>query len=542
MYERSAIVLERYLNKVFGQDNTTGIKANYQIYTTILEELEKYQTVTQDEEKVIEEFDVIAQKLQTLQKKQEMLCSDSIEQEEERNKLFNDFDQEPTSIEKKILKIEKILEENAEEQKQIREEYIELLKEFTEKQKSRNKCAKTRRIAEANYMRILNETIENIEKIDLEAIEKTKQFVSLDNEEICKRLNKIMLENGRNERIKFDANVINKAVQTRIEIAKKEAECYLNSYDKLNKLMSEVERDTIKLAKYQKVHRDTHVKLQLLEAEKDYIVSFLDYERMTAINGDKLHKQMMKEACEKYDLDITQINNLYKLVLKEISGKPTKKAYNELYNSTYLRDIEETEKNFNQEMHNIKANIGTMINTNYWRIQGIKNIYEIFNEEVEDNFGRDLSAFMPEEESPKTEFSSKNTTKFEEDDDWFISNDELKEQEKKYEEKIEEKPDNNNWFEEDDDWDEEDDDWEEESDSADDWLQKLEQVNIEKEEEPIEEPKQVEEAIDWFEENEKSLKNKISKNERKKDKHLEEDNRRILNKLFRNRDKDKVWD
>ena len=116
MYERSAIVLERYLSKIFGQENDTSIKASYQIYKDILEEMEKYQVITEEEEKVINEFDEIAKKMQSIQKKQETLCSDSIEQEEERNKLFNDFEQDPSLIERKLLKIEKVIEENAKEQ------------------------------------------------------------------------------------------------------------------------------------------------------------------------------------------------------------------------------------------------------------------------------------------------------------------------------------------------------------------------------------------------------------------------------------------
>ena len=63
MYERSAIVLERYLSNIFGKDDATGIKANFQIYTNVLEEMKKYQTITEEEEKLIEEFDVIAQKM-----------------------------------------------------------------------------------------------------------------------------------------------------------------------------------------------------------------------------------------------------------------------------------------------------------------------------------------------------------------------------------------------------------------------------------------------------------------------------------------------
>ena len=87
----------------------------------------------------------------------------------------------------------------------------------------------------------------------------------------------------------------------------------------------------------------------------------------------------------------------------EISGKSTKKAYKEFYNGTYLLGIEETEKSFNQEVNTIKSKsgLGAIINTNYWRIEGIKSIYEAFNNEVEENYGRDLSEFMPQKKKSK---------------------------------------------------------------------------------------------------------------------------------------------
>ena len=472
MYERSAIVLERYLSKIFGQDNDTSIKASYKIYQDILAEMEKYQVITEEEEKVIDEFDEIAKKMQSIQKKQEVLCSDSIEHEEERNKLFNDFDQDPSLIEKKLLKIEKVIEENSEEQKELREEYIKLLNEFSEKQRERNKCGKNRRAVEANHIKLLNETIEKIEAINVAIVKKVKEFIAVDNETLCQSLNKIMLENGKNEKVKFDANVIKKAVGARIEIAKKEAECYVNTYEKLKRLMTEIESDNLKLGKYQKVLKDVTVKLNFIEAEKEYIVNFLDNERMTAINGEKAHKQMMQEACKNFDLDMAQINNLYNLVLREIAGKSTKKAYKELYNSTYLADIEETEKTFNQEINNIRANIGTIINTNYWRIEGIKNLYEVFNNEVEEKFERDLSEFMPEE---KEEFEEPEQLELDEEEDetveddteeWFITNNEVNEKTKDDDEYDDEDDDEyeDDEYEDEDDDEYEDDEYEDEDD------------------------------------------------------------------------------
>ena len=109
-----------------------------------------------------------------------------------------------------------------------------------------------------------------------------------------------------------------------------------------------------------------------------------------------MHTKMMKEACENFDLDMAQIKNLYDLILREIAGKSTKKAYNELYNKTYLQEIEDKEKNFEEEVNHMKIQ-GTVINSNYWRIEGIKNIYEVFQKEVSEKFEKDLSEYKIEE-------------------------------------------------------------------------------------------------------------------------------------------------
>ena len=433
MYERSAIVLEKYLNKVFGQDKQSDIRISYETFKSVLEEMEKYQVITEEEEKIISEFDEIANKMQTIQKNQEDISNDTIKREDFRIKLFNDFDQAPATIEKKLLRIEKLEESAVEEQRSLREEYIQLLHEFTEKQGERNKCNKLKRTSEANHIRILNDTIEILGSIDVANVKKVKEFISADNEELNKSLNTIMLENGKNERVKFDKNVIQKAVEVRIKMAKKEAECYVLSYERLKKLMSEIDSEELNLSKYQKILKDITSKLDFIDAEREYLVSFLDNERITAISGEKAHKVMMDQACKDFDSDMVQIHNLYNLLLREISGKSTKKAYKEFYNGTYLLGIEETEKSFNQEVNTIKSKsgVGAIINTNYWRIEGIKNIYEVFNEKVEEQYGRDLAEFMPQpeiEEVVEEENLHENDGIYEEDDDdeeWFISNKEL---------------------------------------------------------------------------------------------------------------------
>ena len=475
MYERSAIVLEKYLNKIFGPDKESDIRVSYETFKNVLEEMEKYQVITEEEEKIIDEFDDIVNKMQKIQKEQEGLSKEITKHEDIRTKLFNDFDQEPAIIEKKLIKIENIIDERAQKEQELRESYIELLNEFTEKQTERNKCNKMKRTSETNHIKILNGAVETLGIVDVANVKKIKEFITTDDELLCDSLNKIMLENGKNEKVKFDRDVMKKAVEVRIKMAKKEAECYVTSYERLKRLMAEIDNDNLNLSRYQKNLKDITAKLKFLEIEKEYLVSFLDNERITAISGEKAHKTMMEQACKDFDGDMVQIHNLYNLLTREITGKSTKKAYKELYNGTYLLGIEEKEKSFNQEVNNIKskAGMGTIINTNYWRIDGIKNIYEIFNQEVEENYGRDLSEFMPEEKVEEIEENVEEPELLENDqneideEEWFISNKDIgkekaeKESDDEYNYDDEEyEEDNNNEYETDyyeDNYDEDDD-------------------------------------------------------------------------------------
>lgn len=486
MYERSAIVLEKYLNKIFGPDKESDIRISYETFKNVLEEMEKYQVITEEEEKIIDEFDDIVNKMQKIQKEQEGLSKEITKHEDIRTKLFNDFDQEPAIIEKKLIKIENIIDERTQKEQELRESYIELLNEFTEKQTERNKCNKMKRTSETNHIKILNGAVETLGIVDVANVKKIKEFITTDDELLCESLNKIMLENGKNEKVKFDRDVMKKAVEVRIKMAKKEAECYVTSYERLKRLMAEIDNDNLNLSRYQKNLKDITAKLKFLEIEKEYLVSFLDNERITAISGEKAHKTMMEQACKDFDGDMVQIHNLYNLLTREITGKSTKKAYKELYNGTYLLGIEEKEKSFNQEVNNIKskAGMGTIINTNYWRIDGIKNIYEIFNQEVEENYGRDLSEFMPEEKAEEIEENVEEPELLENDqneideEEWFISNkdigkekaekesdDEYNYDDEEYSDDDEYEEDNNNEYEADD----YEDDYDENNDEEDDY-------------------------------------------------------------------------
>lgn len=398
MYERSAIVLEKYFNKIFGFNEKNNLKNLYNSYKNIIEETCKYQEIIEEEEKQIEQFDQIANEIRNIQQEQKKLYKSNIKLEEDRNKLFDDLDEDPALLEKKLEKIGQTILSNNERLEELKNGFTENLNEFNERQKERNKCSKSRRLEESAHIQLIEEVKKELQEIDINKIKELKQFASAETlDDMKKEIAEIMINNGKDEKVKFNENVVEKSVNARTKIAQKEAESYILVYDKTKRLLNEIENEDVKLDKYQKTLRDVSVKLEFLKAEKEYIVSFLDNERMTAINGLKAHKVMMAEACEKFELDIEQFENLYQLVLREIAGKSTKKAYNELYNKEYLKNIEEKEKNFEEAINNIKLKAGTIINSNYWRIDGIKNIYEVFQNEITTKFGKDLSEYQLEE-------------------------------------------------------------------------------------------------------------------------------------------------
>ena len=396
MYERSAIVLENYFEKILGLNKDNNLRNNYENYNRLIEEIKEYQRIIGEEEKVIEKFEESASEIEGLQSKQKKIYDVNIKVEEERNELFNDLSENTSSLDQRLQKIEGIVDKNNESLKDLREKYVKSLIIFTERQRERNKYARMHRTSETSYLNLLKQIKADFEKFDYKQLQNAKSFVDnykAKNEELVE----IMLKNGRNERVPFDEEVIKVAVEERSKIAKEEAELYISVYDRMKRLLSEVDSGNIKLAKSEKLLRDVSVKLAFLQSKKEYIIVFLDNERMTAINGKKAHARLMEEACKNFLLDIEQINNLYELIKKETVGKATKKAYKELYNKTYLRDIEDKEKDFEEEATNIKINMGTLINFNYWRIEGVKNVYNTFQEEVSEKFNKDLSEYRIEE-------------------------------------------------------------------------------------------------------------------------------------------------
>ena len=411
MYERSAIVLEKYIQKIFQFDKTTNLKSNYKNFEELLNEVEKYQELAEKEGKIIKEFDDTVKEIESIQAKQEKIYEENQKLEKNRNQLFMDLGEDSKILDNKFKKTEKVIEENNNYLKELREEFINYLYDFSNRQKERNKCEKAKRIGEVNHIAYIKKMQTEFQTIDIKNVAMLKEFINSEKDSIKQELNEVMTKNGKSEKIGFNQDVLKIAIKARISIAEKEAECYVLIYDKMKKLLIELENDNLKINKYKKSLKDISVKLKFLEAEKEYIFGFLDYERMTTIAGVKAHKKRMEEACQNFELDMLQIHNLYELILREIANKSTKKAYKELYNKTYLKNIEDKEKNFEEEVNNIKINMGTVINSNYWRIEGIKNVYNVFQEEVTQKFNKDLSEYKLEESTEYGKIDKEEKTK-----------------------------------------------------------------------------------------------------------------------------------
>ena len=204
--------------------------------------------------------------------------------------------------------------------------------------------------------------------------------------------------------------MVSKASEFATEISKKEAECYIVIYDKTKKLLEELENNTLKIERHRKWKRDNIAKLKFFSAEREYLIQFLDNERLPVMHGKKVHRKLMIEACKNLILDVSQMNNLYELILREEAGRSAKRAYKELYNKDYLRKIEEKEKQFEEEAKKLNLSAATVINSNYWRVEGIREVYTAFYQIITEIFGKELEEFEIATEEVNQEENAKLET------------------------------------------------------------------------------------------------------------------------------------
>ena len=397
MYERNAIVLERYFNQMFGYNMKNNIKTNFKDYCDLVESLEKYRDITDEEDNIMQEYDSIANKIREIQKKQEILSKKNAKLEAERDGLFQNIDENSDAIQRKFDNVNNNIQTIDEQIKENAKEFMEVVIEFNEKSSIRTSCGKSRRNIESEYNKRLNNILDDYQNIDIDTEKKAKQFIDMSTDDIEEDLKEKIKKNGEKEKIPFNMDVVTKAISLSVDVQKRETEILANIYDKTSRLFNEIKNNSTKGDKHKKIIRDSKSKLEFVGALKEYLVLFLDNERLTAVNGVEEHEKLMKEACKNLDEDLVQINNLYTLLLKEISKKITKKSYNELYNIQYLKDLEKKSEDFERQIKKLNLPV-TIINPNYWRIEGMKKIYDVFSKNVTEEYGRDLSEYMPKEE------------------------------------------------------------------------------------------------------------------------------------------------
>ena len=88
MYERSATVLEKNFNEILGFNRKTNLKTIFKDYKEIIEELEKYQTILDEEEKVINGFDAVASEIRQIQKEQKNIYETKYQFRRRKNSII----------------------------------------------------------------------------------------------------------------------------------------------------------------------------------------------------------------------------------------------------------------------------------------------------------------------------------------------------------------------------------------------------------------------------------------------------------------------
>ena len=395
MYERNAIVIDRYFSSVFGYDKKSNLKNNANNYFELVGILEKYQEASETENNVMDEFEKIANKIKEIQKKQESLDKKALKYYENRKSLFQSLEEDEEALKEKFKKNEEDIKKNENEIKENSDSFVTGIKEFNEKSEIRSKCGRERRIIESDYQKILNVASENFTNILKDKLREIKGFLkSEDKENVKLEMVENIIKNGAKEKVPFDINVINKAIDTSLYIEEKRAEILLTLYEKTSKLFDEIKNDTVKIERHKKQVRDSKSKLEFLSVITEYIILFLDNERMNTIGGEEEHKKVMNEACNNLQKDLIEIQNMYSLLIKEINGKSTKKLYKQLYNIEYLNQLKEQEVKFEKDISKLNM-AGTLIYPDYWRLEGMRKIFDTFKSLMTDVYEVDLSEYEP---------------------------------------------------------------------------------------------------------------------------------------------------
>ncbi len=403
MYERNAIVLERYFNKIFHFNDESNLRQNYYNYRKLFECYGILCDAKEKERISQENFEKISKEISKIQKTQEQLYDKGAKYEYSRSIIFGNIEEETDKIEKHLNKVAEDAQKNTDELRELGNKFVESVIDYNEKNAILQDAISQREKAQSDYDEIYSKSKKCYEDITEDVLNEYREFLNSENKDLKKDLQNTFEENGKNEKNQFDPDVISNTINKSIEIYKKEIEVYLFGIDRVSKLFEEIETDSVKTDKHNKYYRDSEAKIKFLNSEKDYVIQFLDNERIGAIYDKKTHRKLMLESCKKFVLDFEQIDKLYEIILKEIAGRSTKKIYKENYNKQYLFELENASIEPSLDTGKMRQEAIAFMNLNYWRASGMASVYETFEEIVTTIYNKDLTEFLPEVKEPEVE-------------------------------------------------------------------------------------------------------------------------------------------
>ena len=227
MYERNAIVIDRYFSGIFGYDDKSNLKNNYSNYCDMVTKFKKYQDVSNEEDQIMLEVEKIANEIKNTQKMQESFYKKTLKLQEDRKNLFEDLDEDASELRRKFEKIEEDLEKNSAEVKSNIERFIDEIAEFNGKSITRSQCGKERRIVENEYRKILNITSDNFRGINVNKVNDANEFLKKESNDTEKQeIKSQILKNGLKEKVPFNEDVIVKAIEIATDVEEKRLEIY----------------------------------------------------------------------------------------------------------------------------------------------------------------------------------------------------------------------------------------------------------------------------------------------------------------------------
>ena len=183
MYERNAIVLERYFYRIFDFNNSSNLRENYFNYRKLFECYGTLCEAKQKEEYSKIEYEMASKEISILQKKQENLYNKGAKLEYSRYIIFNSVKEKTEDIEKHLNKVNEDVQKNIEDLKCLGDKFVKAIIDYNEKETILKEAINNREVAQGEYDKAFFRAMECYNNIMPEIIETVKEFINSDNKE-----------------------------------------------------------------------------------------------------------------------------------------------------------------------------------------------------------------------------------------------------------------------------------------------------------------------------------------------------------------------